>query len=508
MDFKTIKGVPIVSTGTYPLNSGETTFTADDLASAVLAANDPTVSAPRIKLGHIDKRFEADPSLDGEPAFGTVQNMALSDDGQTLIGDLTDVPTWLADSMQSSYPGRSIEGGLGYKAPSGHDYKLAISNLALLGTTLPGVGSIADLRDVLSKNGKVVDNAPIEAKSQSFVMAKVAGSPDAEDEKEIQRLMREKGVTRAQATKEVAESKDEKDEGIKAGLDFGAIPRTFATDLRAGKVPKSGDLDQSKWWPRSVEAGDDGALSILVDTAADKLLRLPITVADKALNYGEPTAVTASVGPLSTENLPKGSRVLASYPSQQPTRQEPKTMKLNGTDVDQVAVAKSLGLADDADEKTILAKLGVPETAPTPDPPKPTPTNVPDGMVLVDASVLSEVQAGAAAGKTAAEILSEQERDKLIVAAIEGKVPGDKGNARIVASSRPAWEDRWKVDPEGTKTLLTASADKGGLAAVIPAGQVETGHSGDGEDGEADAAIEAAIDARFFPELVPAKEAA
>lgn len=483
MEFKTLKDVPLVSTGTYKLASGETTFTADDLASAVLASKDATVPAPRIKLGHTDKRFESDPALDGEPAFGTAQNLTLSDDGQTVIGDLANVPAWLADSMSSAYPGRSVEGGFGYEAPSGHKYKFAISNLALLGTEWPGVTSLPDLQETLAKNGSPND---IEAKSERLVMAKVGDPLDAEDEAEVQKLIA-KGMSRPAAEEMVKKSADEKRETAMAKLDFGAIPRTFASDLRAGKVPKSGDTDQSKWWPRSVEAGEDNALSILVDTAAGSLLRLPITVAEKALTYGAPQPVTASAAK-------DTQRVLAAFPSAQPPK-ETKTMQINGTDVDQSVVAKSLGLADDADEKTILAKLGIEgTTAPAPAPAAPT---IPEGMVLVDASVLSEVQAGAADGKTANQILLEQKRDKLIDAAIEGKVPGDKGNARIVASSRKDWETRFAADPDGTEKLLTAASDKGGLAAVIPASSVETGRSG---DGEAEDVVASAP--RFLPELV------
>lgn len=483
MEFRTIKDVPIVSTGNYKLASGETTFTADDLASAVLASKDATVPAPRIKLGHTDKRFESDPALDGEPAFGTAQNLTLSDDGQTVIGDLANVPAWLADSMPSAYPGRSVEGGFGYEAPSGHTYKFAISNLALLGTEWPGVTSLPDLQETLAKNGSPND---IEAKSERLVMAKVGGSLDAEDEAEVQKMIAT-GMTRAAAEEIVKKSADEKREMAMAKLDFGAIPRTFASDLRAGKVPKSGDTDQSKWWPRSVEAGEDNALTILVDTAAGSLLRLPITVAEKALTYGTPQLVTASAAK-------DTQRVLAAFPSAQPPK-ETKTMQINGTNVDQSVVAKSLGLADDADEKTILAKLGIEGTTPAE---QPAPTNIPEGMVLVDATVLSEVQAGAADGKTAHQILAEQKRDKIIDAAIEGKVPGDKGNARIVASSRKDWETRFAADPKGTETLLTAASDKGGLAAVIPASSVETGRSGDGDDGE-DVVASAP---RFLPELV------
>lgn len=497
MDYKTIERVPIVSTGTYKLGTGETTFTADDLASAVLAANDATVSLPRIKIGHIDQRFENDESLDGEPAMGTARNLTLTDDGQTILADLTDVPAWLADSMASAYPGRSVEGGFGYEAPSGHKYGFTISSLALLGTTWPGVATLDDLKDVLTKNGPVKDG--VEAKSERFVMAAV-GSLDAEDEAEIQKLMREKGLSRAAAEKQVKESADEKREEAKASLDVGGIPRVFAADLTAGKVPKSGDLDQSKWWARSVEASDDGKLSILVDTAAGKLLRLPITVAEKALSYGSPTEAVAASG---TFNNLQGPRVLASWPSGMSTaQQEAKKMQINGAEVDQAALAKRLGLAEGADEAAIEAALTAPETAETPaattdtagtasDAAAPSSTTasakLPEGIVAIDATKLAEIQAKAEAGADVAASLAVAHRDQTITNAITG--------GRIAASRREHFERSWKVDPEGTEKLLTAKVEDGGLAVVIPVEQIETGRAG---DGSGDVAASAP---RLLPEL-------
>lgn len=483
MEFKNIEGVPIVSTGTYPLGSGETTFTADDLASAVLAASDPTISAPRIKIGHLDKRFEADESLDGEPAMGTVRNMTLSEDGQTIIGDLVDVPAWLADSMQSAYPGRSIEGGLGYTAPSGHDYGLVISNLALLGTTWPGVGSLDDLRDVLQKNGPMPADT-VEARSKRVVMAKVGDKLDAEDETEVKALVA-KGLSRAEAEKKVKGSADEKRENmVKGSLDVGGIPRVFASDLRGGKVPQSGDLDQSKWWARSVEAADDGTLSILVDTAAGKLLRLPITVAEKALTYGEPTAVAASAGPIDPTS--KGPRVLASWPS---NSAEAKTMQIAGKDVDQAVVAKSLGLAEDADEATILDKLGVKAAATPPASTETETVRLPEGVVAIDSARLADLERKANEGASVAASFHRSERDAEIDAAITG--------GKIVAKSRETWEKRWDRDREETRAILAS------LTAVIPVGARETGRSGDGDgDPVAEEAVHAAIRARHFPELV------
>lgn len=520
MEFKTIEGVPILSTGTYKLSSGETTFTADDLAAAVMAASDPTVTPPRIKLGHIDGRFESDPSLDAEPAMGTVRNMKLTDDGQTILGDLCDVPAWLADSMHSAYPSRSVEGGFGYTAASGHNYGFVIENLALLGTTWPGVGSIDDLRDVLTRNGS--PNGDVEAKVERFVSASAAdrveasgpGNRSAEERREmaskgeamddgsfpigtVSELESAKGLARTAAQRAFVEKRARalkrpdlipdswSGEGkAEASLDVGAIPRVFAADLRAGKLPA---LDE-KAWPRSVEADDDGKLALVID-AASGLLRLPITITGKALNYGEPTPVMASSGSL--DNL-KGPRVLASWPSTPAEGPDRKviTMKINGKEIEQTVLAQRLGLAEDADEAAIYDKLGITpdggsddETATAPasddataddrEPVAASAAKLPDGITAIDSKALASLQENAAAGaRVAAERDAERDEADIRFAIEDG---------RIVASSADDWRQRFKINRDEAHKLLTAKAEDGGLAAVIPVMAREIGRAGGGD---------------------------
>lgn len=137
-----IPDVELLKTGEWPLSTGTWTFTAEDLAAAVRAAQSPSVSRPVIKLGHNDPRF------DGEPAVGFVDNLRLSEDGSTLVGDLCGVPGWLADIMPSAYPRRSIEGQFNYRDQAGTVHDFALTGLALLGVTPPAVGTLSTLRDV------------------------------------------------------------------------------------------------------------------------------------------------------------------------------------------------------------------------------------------------------------------------------------------------------------------------------------------------------------------------
>lgn len=137
-----IPDVELLKTGQWPLSTGTYTFTTEDLAAAVRAAQSPCVSRPVIKLGHSDPRF------DGEPAVGFVDNLRLSEDGSTLVGDLCGVPAWLADIMPSAYPRRSIEGMVNFRDQSGTVHPFALTGLALLGVTPPAVGTLSSLRDV------------------------------------------------------------------------------------------------------------------------------------------------------------------------------------------------------------------------------------------------------------------------------------------------------------------------------------------------------------------------
>jgi hypothetical protein len=154
----TVPEVQIIKTGIeYPLSTGPCTFTPEDLSAAVAAQDDPGVPQPRIWIGHPDdKRIHGErssPLPSGEPALGKVCNMRLTQDGHTIVGDLTGVPIWLANIMSSCFPSRSIEGRFGLKTPTGKHHRLVISGLALLGVSWPGVMTIEDLATLYTEEG-------------------------------------------------------------------------------------------------------------------------------------------------------------------------------------------------------------------------------------------------------------------------------------------------------------------------------------------------------------------
>jgi hypothetical protein len=111
----------------------------EDLASAVAAQVDIALPTPVVKLGHCDPRF------DGQPSFGRIINMATENNGQTLVGDLAGVPVWLANGMATLYPRRSIEGQWDHETRTGLRHRFALTALALLGSSYPAIGTLADL---------------------------------------------------------------------------------------------------------------------------------------------------------------------------------------------------------------------------------------------------------------------------------------------------------------------------------------------------------------------------
>lgn len=74
----------------------------------------------------------------------------MAERGTTLIGDLVDVPQWLAADMEKHYPQRSIEAFANYES-NGHSYRFVITGLALLGATWPAVTDLPSLQDLLTK---------------------------------------------------------------------------------------------------------------------------------------------------------------------------------------------------------------------------------------------------------------------------------------------------------------------------------------------------------------------
>jgi Mu-like prophage I protein len=163
----TVPNIELMKTGTWEISTGKWTVTPELIAAAVAAHNSGALRKPVIKLGHNDERFT------GDPALGFIDNLHVSEDGNTLYGDMIGVPEGLAKIMPSAYPDRSVEGMYDYTAPDGSDHPFILTGLALLGATGPGVKTLKSLQDVeniyeidIAAAVKEVGGTPIQ-----FVMA-------------------------------------------------------------------------------------------------------------------------------------------------------------------------------------------------------------------------------------------------------------------------------------------------------------------------------------------------
>ncbi|QKY79772.1 scaffolding protein [Arthrobacter phage Bumble] len=138
----TIKGVELLKAGDWKGLKGRALVTKQMLSDIVSAYADKEIDRPVIKLGHIDPRF------DGQPAAGWVTNPRLSEDGNTLLGDLADMPSRLAAIVPTAYRRRSVEYKRDVTTPSGRTYSASLTGLALLGAQAPAVKGLEDILDV------------------------------------------------------------------------------------------------------------------------------------------------------------------------------------------------------------------------------------------------------------------------------------------------------------------------------------------------------------------------
>ncbi|MFT4081180.1 MAG: Clp protease ClpP [Nocardioides sp.] len=124
-----------------------------------------------------------------------------------------------------------------------------------------------------------------------------------------------------------------------------------------------------------------------------------------------------------------------------------------------------LGVAEDADEATILAALdeALDERA-EPDPS--LSAEVPQGHTVIASAELETLRAGARAGAAAAATLHERDREAFL----------DANRAKYPTGLRDAWSQQYDLDPAAASAALSAMPD------IIPV--TETGHANE-DDAEA-----------------------
>lgn len=168
-------GVEIARPGTWLLSSGELVVTEAMLTDAADYAARPGSRPAPLRLGHVDARF------DGEPSLGWLGNLRVEDDGGPVLkGDITGMPEWLAKAAPMAWPDRSMEGWTDYES-DGRTYAMVVDGLALLGVTPPGMSTIRSLRDLPQALGVAASMRMVAAlRSLKLSAASAAVAPPAQ----------------------------------------------------------------------------------------------------------------------------------------------------------------------------------------------------------------------------------------------------------------------------------------------------------------------------------------
>lgn len=125
--------VELVKVGTWQGVRGEVTITEDMLSEIAESYDAEGVDHAPLKFGHFSDLG------DGEPAPGWIENVRVSEDKTTLLGDIVDVPGSLVPLIETGYRHRSAEFKHNVKTASGKVYKHVLTGLALLGVKAPAV---------------------------------------------------------------------------------------------------------------------------------------------------------------------------------------------------------------------------------------------------------------------------------------------------------------------------------------------------------------------------------
>lgn len=157
VDYVRVDAVELLTVGIeWPAATGPVTITLEHLVDIMVAGNDdPHIRRARLKLGHsrlqpaeegLRGLGDHDPTWDGDPAFGSVENLRLDNDGAVLLGDLVEVPDWMAEAIPSAWPNRSCEWTQDHTTEGGKRYSAVLTAVSLLGTVQHAITDLEDIR--------------------------------------------------------------------------------------------------------------------------------------------------------------------------------------------------------------------------------------------------------------------------------------------------------------------------------------------------------------------------
>jgi hypothetical protein len=442
--------VELAAAGTWTGLTGTFTITPDDLAAAVSSLDCPAVRRPVIKLGHTDDRF------DGEPAVGYIDNLRTGKDNSLLIGDYVGIPAWLDEIMASAYPDRSIEAYPNFMCSLGHTHELVLDAVSLLGVKSPAIGVLTSLQDVATLYGIAASATP--AQTSPLIRQTIKGG----------RPMPEPILASASAE-----------------------------DIRRAYYDGPGAESYNRWVQQVYV---DPAQLIVCDDSTGDLYRVPYTLADNSVTFGDAVEVQIEYvdAPADADDagqavaLSRRAGPVAVYASRGDSRPSatvaastiPLTRAADdgGAHMPDLAqIRETFGLSADATRTEIEAAVAAAfatETTTTDTPTTATtePATAPvvaDGTVAVDAETFRELQVAASRGATAADELAAQRRDRTIGEAIKA--------GKFAPARRPHYEKLYESDPEGTTQLL-ASLEPGAVPVDLAGYAGDPESAGEGAD--------------------------
>ena len=327
----TIPRVELLEVGeNWETSTGVFTFDTERLVSCIASQDDPAVRTPVIKLGHVDPRF------DGQPSFGRIINLRLENNDQTLVCDFAGVPLWMAQTMASAFPRRSIEGLLDVTTRTGNEWPMVLTGVALLGDAYPAIETLEDIQALWGstppKLYPVEDVEEIAASSPNkFIVRKDDTMPS---------WLNKKKVAAAQP--------------VKASVSIDSIRVAYYAQL---------DRGQTWWWIREMRAEP---LELIVDDDEGHLYRVSVTINGEEPEFGEPSMVkieyVAASGAPTVEQI-SGQILAASYDDPEASGRTSRPDEENSATLSTNANASTEGDGDDMLTEQELAALGLPADA-------------------------------------------------------------------------------------------------------------------------------------------------
>ncbi|WP_062367912.1 phage protease [Gordonia sp. QH-12] len=432
----TIPRVELGSVGTWDIsNIAGWHPTADDFASAVAALDCPAVRRPVLKLGHSDGP--------GDPAIGVIDNLAVTDEGQTLVGDFVGVPSWLAAAddegrsvIASAYPDRSGEWEHNYVCQLGHTHPFVLHAMALLGVVRPGIGTLESLYDLYAKAPQPEEKPMTSAVMTSVTIDQVRsayynGPAAANYALWIREMLIDPPVLIVQ--------NDQNDSLLK-------VPYSVVND----------EVTFGEAVPVKVEYIDESAPD--PEPAADD---------DATVAASAPRAARFASRTESRPGRPAGTPPRPAAQADEATTEGGSSVEITNEQL--AALRTALGLADDVDLDGIITAVqelakksedaesdgGTPAAAST--------APLPDGVVAVDAGRLATLEANSA--RFAEHLEDERKRH------IEAKLDAAIAEGRITPANRETWRKTFEANADQAAELLASMAPN----SAVPVG--ELGHS-------------------------------